>query len=106
MTKELSEIEFKKTFGNNMIDITQMEIDEPIDIWGYVKKLTENKIVNRIIYERELVEKVYRNDSKTFDHILLTSEKKNVYPIIVVDLKRKIVIGHKILDLNREYGLV
>lgn len=105
MTQELTEIEFKKTFGNGMTDITESEIDEPIDIWNYVKKLTENQIVNRIVYEKELVEKVYRNDLKTFDHILLPTEKQNVFLTIVVDLEKKIIFGHKILDLNKEYGI-
>jgi|AVFP01.1.fsa_nt_gi hypothetical protein len=104
MTKELTEIEFKKTFGNGMTDITETEIDEPIDIWNYVKKLTENQIVNRIVYEKELVEKVYRNDLKTFDHILLPTEKQNVFLTIVVDLEKKEIFGYKILDLNMEYG--
>ncbi|WAC02964.1 hypothetical protein N7U66_04865 [Lacinutrix neustonica] len=104
MTQELTEIEFKKTFGNGMTDITETEIDEPIDIWNYVKKLTENQIVNRIVYEKELVEKVYRNDLKTFDHILLPTEKQNLFLTIVVDLEKKEIFGHKILDLNMEYG--
>lgn len=105
MTQELTEIEFKKTFGNRMTDITEMEIDEPIEIWDYVEKLTENQIVNRIVYEKELVEKVYRNDLKTFDHILLPTEKQNVFLTIVVDLEKKRIFGHKILDLNKEYGI-
>ncbi|MCH4554136.1 hypothetical protein [Aestuariibaculum lutulentum] len=105
MTQELTEIEFKKTFGNGMTDITESETDEPIDIWTYVKKLTENQIVNRFVYEKELVEKVYRNDLKTFDHVLLPTEKQNVFLTIVVDLKKKIIFGHKILDLNTEYGI-
>ena len=105
MMQELTEIEFKKTFGNGMTDITETEIDEPIDIWNYVKKLTENQIVNRIVYEKELVEKVYRNELKTFDHILLPTAKQNVFLTIVVDLENKRIFGHKILDLNKEYGI-
>ena len=104
MTQELTEIEFKNTFGGGMADITEKEIDEPIDIWNYVKKLTENQIVSRIVYEKELVEKVYRNDLKTFDHILLPTEKQNVFLTIVVDLEKKKIFGYKILDLNKEYG--
>ena len=105
MTKELTATEFKNTFGNGMTDITQMEIDEPIDIWNYVKHLTENQTVDRIVYEKELVEKVYRNDLKTFDHILLPTENQNVFLTIVVDLKNKKVFGHKILNLNKEYAI-
>lgn len=105
MTKELTEIEFKNTFGNGMTDITQIEINEPIDIWDYVKTLTENQIVDKIVYENEHVEKVYRNDSKTYDHILLPTKKQNVFLTLVVDLKNKIVFGHKMLDLTKAYGI-
>lgn len=105
MTKELTRTEFKNTFGNGMTDITETEIDEPVDIWNYVKLLTDSQIVPRIVVENELVERIYRNDLKTFDHILLPTEKPNVYLTIVVDLENKKVYGHQVLDLNKEYGL-
>ena len=60
MTRELTETEFEKTFDDGMTDITKMEIDEPIDIWNYVQRLTEKQVVDRIVYERELVEKDYQ----------------------------------------------
>jgi hypothetical protein len=46
MTKELTEIEFKKTFGNGMTDITETEIDEPIDIWNKKTLCTTPAIVH------------------------------------------------------------
>ena len=105
MTQELTEIEFKNSFGNGMTDITEMEIDEPIVIWSYVKELTENQTLHLIVYKKELVKKVYRNDLNAFDHILLPTEKQNVFLTIVVDLKKKRIFGHKILNLNKEYGI-
>jgi len=104
MTQELTEIEFKRTFGNGMTDITQMEIDEPIDIWSYVKELVENQTIDNLVLEKELVEKVYRNDLKTYDHILLPTNSKNVFMTIIVELKTKSIFGHKLLDLNKMYG--
>jgi len=88
-----------------MNDITNVEIDNPIDIWSYVKELAENKIVSRTVYERELVEKVYRNNENSFDHILLPTEKNNFYIVIVVDLKNNKICGHRALDLNIEYSI-
>ncbi len=73
--KELTDSEFENTLGEYMNDITNVEIDNPIDIWSYVKELAENKIVSRTVYERELVEKVHRNNENSFDHILLPTEK-------------------------------
>ncbi|MCT4663670.1 MAG: hypothetical protein N4A45_00385 [Flavobacteriales bacterium] len=106
MMRELTEIEFRRTFGNGMTDITQMEIDEPINIWNYVKKLIEfeSGTIDNFVFEKELVEKVYRNDLKTYDHILLPTNTQNVFMTIIVDLKTKLIFGHKLLDLNKMYG--
>jgi len=101
---ELTELQFKNTFGKSMNDITNVEINNPINIWEYVKELTENKIVSRIVYKRELVEMVYRNDENTFDHILLPTEKENSYIIIITDLKKNEIYGHRALDVNMEYS--
>lgn len=101
---ELTGLQFKHTFGKSMTDITNVEIDNPINIWEYVKELTENKIVTRIVYERELVEMVYRNDENTFDHILLPTEKDNSYIVIIIDLKKNEIYGHRALDVNIEYS--
>lgn len=105
MKRELTEIEFKKTFGNSMTDITQMETEDPIEIWGYVESLAKTNVVNQIVFDKKLVELVYRNDLETFDHILLPTKNKNLFTVIVVDLKNKVIFGHRLLDLNKEYGL-
>ncbi|UII24896.1 hypothetical protein LVD15_16480 [Fulvivirga maritima] len=83
-----------------MADITQMEIEDPIEIWDYVEVLTKAKVVDQIVFDKELVEMVYRNDTNTFDHILLPTKDENVFTVIVVDLKNKAILGHRVLDLN------
>jgi len=65
LTKELTEIEFKNTFGSKMTDVT--ETAEPVaDIWDYVGELAKNNLVDNYVYENKIVEKVYRNDTSTF----------------------------------------
>ncbi|MEO0628945.1 MAG: hypothetical protein AAFY91_18255 [Bacteroidota bacterium] len=96
-TKELTEEEFKSTFGSKMTNITDKEID-PIDIWPYVDLLDFDS-------SQQEVELVYRNDSDTYDHVLLPTPTKNVFLVIVVNLATKNVYGHYLLDLNKEYGL-
>ncbi|WP_047419552.1 hypothetical protein [Cellulophaga sp. Hel_I_12] len=103
MTYELTKSEFENTFGNKMTDITPMEIEEPIDIWDYVRELTEKKVINQITYESETVEYVYRNDQNTYDHILLPTDKENIYIVIVINLKMNKIFGHQKLDLNKKY---
>ncbi|NQX56782.1 hypothetical protein HQN86_24405 [Pedobacter panaciterrae] len=104
MTTELTEEEFKSTFGNRMIDVT--ESAEPVlDIWPYVKQLNEQGIIADSILNDEQVEYVYRTGSSTFDHVLLSGSKSNQYVAVVVDLNSYEITGHYLLDLNSEYGL-
>lgn len=104
MTTLLTEKEFKLTFTDKMVDVTQTA--EPVvDIWPYVQKLTADKIVDQYTFDNSLVEKVYRNQTSTFDQILLPTPDKNVFIIILVDLVNKKVKGHYRLDLNAEYRI-
>jgi hypothetical protein len=104
LTKQLSEPEFLTTFGVRMTDVT--ETAEPIiDIWNYVEQLVQQDVVDIHVCKNNLVEKVYRNDTSGFDHVLLPTEKKNVFVAVVIDLKNQIIVGHIKLDLNEKYGL-
>lgn len=104
MTTQLSEDEFKATFTGKMIDVT-LSASPVLDIWPYVQQLIKDKFVLDYVYKNELVEKVYRNDKNTFDHVLLPTSDSNVLIVIIVDLKQEIIRGHYRLDLNKEYGL-
>lgn len=104
MTKLLTEIEFKSTFTSKMLDVTQTA--EPVvNIWPYVQQLTADKIVDQYIFDNGLVEKVYRNQTNTFDQVLLPTPDQNIFVVIVVDIVNNIIKGHYQLDLNKEYGL-
>jgi hypothetical protein len=105
LTKTLSEKEYKETIGYKMADVT--ETAEPIvDIWTYVKDLVYENIVSEYVFKNNLVEKVYRNDTSTFDHILLPTNDKNVFIVIVVKIGNATILGHYKLDLTKEYFLV
>jgi len=100
----LTKDEFKNTFTDRMIDVTDSA--EPVlDIWPYVRQLAEYNIVAATIADDELVEYVYRTDTSTFDHILLSSSQSNLYIVIVVDILEIVIVGYYDLDLNSEYDL-
>lgn len=104
MIKELSRKEFEKTFSNKMIDVTKTA--EPIlNIWEYAKVLSNQQLIPSIVYDKELVEFVYRNNENTFEHILLPTSEKNVFVIIVVNIIEKKIKGHYKIDIEKEYGL-
>ena len=104
LTKQLTDIEFRNTFGNKMTDVT--ETAEPvIDIWDYVEELVNQNIVDKDVLDNNLVDKVYRNDTSTFDQILLPTDNQNFFIVLVVDITNETMFGHIKLDLNKEYGL-
>lgn len=104
LTKTLSEKEYIETMGSKMIDVT--ETAEPVvDIWAYVKDLVYENIVSDYVFKNNLVEKVYRNDTATFDHILLPTNNENVFIVLVVKLGNATIIGYYRLDLTKEYSL-
>lgn len=102
MTTILTEKEFKETMADKMVDVTTTA-EPTVDIWSYVKQLTIDKEVSTYVYENQLVEMVSRNSRGTFDHVLLPTDKQNVFVVIIVDLKKEKIKGHFRLDLNKEY---
>ena len=104
-TKELTEEEYKSTFSEKMNDVTSTA-EATVYIWDYVKWLDKLKYhLNMHIITRELVELVYRNSLNTYDHVLIPTSRKNIYLVIIVNIKVEKIFGHYLLDLNKEYGL-
>lgn len=103
LTKELTEQEFTNTFGKKMTDVTET-VEPVIDIWGYVEELVEENIIDRYVFENNLVERVYRNDNSTCDHVLLPTRNNNIFITLVADLTRNTLLGHIMLDLNENYN--
>jgi hypothetical protein len=104
MIQELTKEEFLSTMSAKMINVT--ETAEPVvDIWPYVSELTAAGIVSKIVYERQFVEKVYRNVNQCLDQILLPTSDENVFIVIVINFDKRIIVGHYTLDLADEYGL-
>lgn len=104
MTTELTEQEYKSTMTGKMTDVT--ESAEPIvDIWPYVEILTKDKIVLDYVFSNELVESVYTNGDGSFHHVLLPTDNKNLFIVLVIDVIGQRIKGHFKLDLNEQYGL-
>ena len=100
----LTEKEYKETMNDRMVDVT-MTAEPVVDIWPYVRQLTLDNVVLEYVFKNGLVEKVYRNDKGTFEHILLPTDNSNIFIVVIVDLRQNKIKGHYRLDLNKEYGL-
>ena len=104
MIVELPEGQFKATFIGKMTNVT--ESAEPLDdFWIYVKALTKEYPVLKYALDNKLVKSVYRNETNTYDHVLLPMDNKNIFLVIVVNLVSENIFGHYLLDLESEYGL-
>jgi hypothetical protein len=101
--RQLTADEFKATFTHKMHDVTEA-VSDVLDIWPYVDSIPHADLAGHPVNDR-LVEFVYRTDNNCFDHVLVMTKTKNVYLAVVVDLARGAIHGHRLLDLNREYGL-
>lgn len=103
-TRLLSDEEYKATFLDPMQNITGEDYDV-IDIWAYVQSIPRNHLAGHEVYDH-FVEYVYRSAVDRFDHVLIMTQTKNVYLVVIVDHRQDIVYGHTLLNLNNEYGLL
>jgi hypothetical protein len=100
-TNQLTEAEFKATL-EQMTDITD-DGDATVDIWDYVQQLVAQGLVPQFVFDETTVEYVYRNESETFDHVVITGWATGAYVVIVVDLTNECIYGHYPVDVASEY---
>ena len=76
--------------------------DAVVNVWPYVDSLrpTEEGVT-----ELRDVACVYRDGLSRFDHVMIETERVNVFLVVIVHLGGRVVLGHHLLDLNIEYGL-
>lgn len=103
--KLLTKEKYNSTMIGKMEEIAPAQ-DIVFNIWPYVDRLKLKKIVSKKIKEQELIHKIYRNSTGEFEHILLSTEKENNFVAIVLNKKKKKIIGYFLLDLDGEYDLV
>lgn len=99
----LSDASYDATFAEPMRDVT-LEATDVIDVWPYVSVIPQEDLRGHQIWD-QFVENVYRDASNRYDHVLVMTQTKNVYLVVVVDLARDDIYGHYLLDLNEKYGL-
>ena len=102
-TRALSEQEFGSTFAEPMRRV-QGDEAPPFDFWDYFEAIPGEHFGGHDCSEGA-VEWVYADPSGRFQHVLVNSEKKNVFMVIVLDCDAGQVFGHRLLDLNKEYGV-
>jgi hypothetical protein len=101
-TRRLEKQEFLATMSPKMHDIT-LSATDVLDIWAYVQAVPLADLEGHAVYDR-FVERVYRSGDGRFDHVLVMTQTKSVFLVVVVDLGKDDVYGHRLLDLGKEDG--
>ena len=104
MLRELDKQKYIQTMQSGMKNITETA-RHITDIWDYARELAENGLISEYGYRRHLIEAVYVNNENTYQHILLFTDTENCYMVIVINVIRKTIEGHCLIDLNKEYGI-
>lgn len=100
-THLLSAEEFAACFAEPMRNVIG-EGDASVDIWPYVDALDLHELgvpgLNDVHY-------VYRDAREWFDQVLIGTQRFNALLVIVIDRRAASIVGHRVLDLNKEYGV-
>ena len=104
LTKE----EFKSLLSGSVKNITgkepEVSPDGVLDITPYVAEIAKEDLDGYRVPDGLPVEVIYRTSPEVFDLVHVMTDRKNVYLVVVVDVQADSVLGHHLLDLNKEYG--
>jgi hypothetical protein len=82
------------------------ETAEPVvDIWQWALQLVASNLIPQYTADNYLVEAVYRNQTATYEHVLLPTAKEQVFICIIIDLAQRSAAGYYKLDLGEEYQI-
>ena len=101
--KLLSEPEYRATFGPRMVRAGPDEA--PLfDFWPYFEAIPQADFEGFDCTAGQ-VHWVYRDSEGKYENVLVSSQDKNVFMALILDRGAQTVIGHRLLNLRREYGL-
>jgi hypothetical protein len=101
--KQLSESEYLETLAEPMKRLSS-DVEMPFDFWDYFEAIPSADFGTYDCSDG-LVTYVWAHPTGRYQHVLIDSEDKNVSMVLVLDIPSQSVLGHRLLDLNQEYGL-
>jgi len=100
-TDKLSAEAFNDTFQAPMQDVTTTA-EQILDVWPYVGAIPQADLEG---FELADVAYVYLNPNGCYEHVLIATEDRNVFFVIVIYVKQVKIHGHHLLNLVELYGL-
>ena len=101
--KRLTEEEFLATLSEPMRRLA-LDASPPLDFWDYFGSIPVSDFEGHDCSAGG-VTYVWEDSSSRYQYVHINSEDQNVFMVLVLDTVEKTVLGHRLLDLNREYGL-
>lgn len=101
--KSLTKDEFLVTFSEPMKDVTGEESGALIDIWPYAEEALAQEVPDVSVDDAD-VDYVYLSGDGNYHHVGIWYGEPNIYLVVIVNLADASIYGHRILDLNEEYG--
>jgi hypothetical protein len=99
----LDENAYRATLGSRMVRV-QSDGNAPFPFWSYVDQIPS---VDFQGYDCSggSVQWVWRGEDGRFEHVLIDAkDDKDVFMVVVLDLTKREVFGHRLIDFKREYG--
>jgi hypothetical protein len=101
--RPLDEAAYDAVWIEPMDNVTE-NAESSLDIWPYVRAVSQSDLAEHEIWN-EFVECVYRTADGHFDHVIVCTKTQNVYLAVIVDRNLSMIVGHRLLDMNKIYGL-
>ncbi|MDJ0977869.1 MAG: hypothetical protein QNI87_04975 [Erythrobacter sp.] len=101
LPRRLPKEEYLATFSYPMEDVTETA-EELLDIWPYVDAI---KLDELGIEKLNDVHYVYRQPEGHYEHVLIGTSRFNSLLAIVIDRKARTILGHHLVDLNKEFNV-
>lgn len=80
------------------------EGSEPLfDFWPYVERIPAEDFKG-FDCSAEQIDRAYRHPDGRYEHVLINSDNRNVFMVVVLDRDTRSVVGHHLLNLNELYG--
>jgi hypothetical protein len=105
----LTKSEYLETATAPRIEITgredSVQPEGVIDIEPYLAAISPRDFQGLELLSDVPPTVAYRTGGASFDHVLYPTTRRNVFLVVIVQLNPDHVLGHYLLDLNKEYGL-